>query len=134
MTTGQLPASVKVKQAFALTDSGFRLTVTDATILHAGAGFAIGGKLVTTLAAKGALPASQPITYTLKSATIPRPAPASLTVTAKGSTTRFKTTKAGKISVATTRSAELSLVLDGTTVGRYKCSQPQSQVATTTAH
>lgn len=134
MTTGQFPASVNVKQTFALTDSGFRLTVTDATILHVGAGFVIGGKLMTKLAAKGAQPATRPITYTLKSATIPRPAPASFTVTAKGSTTRFKATKAGKISVGTTRSARLSLFLDGTTFGPYQCSTPQSPIATTIAH
>jgi hypothetical protein len=135
ITTGQFPTSVKVKAAFTLTNSNLRLTITNSELLHFGAGLTVGGKVVTALATKGALPANQAITYTLNSTRIPSPAPASLTVTAKGSATTFKTSKAGKVSVWTTGSAEMSLFLQGTTFGPYGCISSPSflQIAKTVA-
>lgn len=135
ITTGKLPSSVKVKKAFTLTASGLQLTIKNRRLLSLAAGFTVGGKVETALAAKGALPAMQPVTYNIKPTTIPSPAPTSLTLTAKGSTTTFNAPKAGKVSVRTTGSTQMSVRLLGSTFGPYRCtSSPASlQIAKTVA-
>jgi hypothetical protein len=135
ITTGTLPSTVKVKKPFTLSNSAFRLTITNPRLLHLAEGFTLGGKVVTALATKGALPAAQAVTYTLKPVKIPSPAPKSLTFTAKGSTTTFTAPKAGKVTVWTTGSAKTTLTFIGATAGPYACnSRPASlQIAKTVA-
>ncbi len=127
VATGSLPTSVKVKTAFKLTDSGLKLTLTNATILGFLAGGTVGGKVVTSLAVKGASPTTKTVTYTLKPVTVPSPAPKSLALTATGSAASFTASKAGKVTVSTTATDHVSLAFDGTTAGPYACtSSPRS--------
>jgi hypothetical protein len=129
VTTGKLPASVTVKTAFTLNGSSLKLTLNNATLLGALAGQTLGGTVVTALAAKGAKPASQAITYTVKPTKIPSPAPATLTLVGKGSATSFTASKAGKVSVKTTGTAQFSFTALGSTFGPYTCtSSPTSLV------
>ncbi len=129
VATGSLPTSVKVKTAFKLTDSGLKLTLTNATLLGLLAGDTVGGKVVTSLAVKGASPATKTVTYTLKTLTVPSPAPKSLALTATGSAASFTAAKAGKVTVSTTATDHVSLAFEGSTFGPYTCtSSPGSLV------
>jgi hypothetical protein len=129
VATGSLPTSVKVKTPFKLTDSGLKLTLTNATILGFLAGQTVGGRVVTSLAVKGASPTTKTVTYTLKALKVPSPAPKSLALTATGSTASFTAAKAGKVTVSTTATDHVSLAFEGTTVGPYTCTSSPGSLA-----
>ena len=125
--TGSLPASVKLKKSFTLSKSGMHLTISSATLLGVLAGQTLGGTVVTSLAATGAKPATQTITYTFPPTTIPTPAPASVTLVGTGSATSYKASKAGKVVIRTTGSSQVSFAALGSTFGPYTCtSSPAS--------
>ena len=94
------------------------------------AGGSIGGAFTSTIAATGATPARQPVTFTIPSTPVPTTPPSSLAIDAAGSTGVFTAGASGSsVVLSTVASYSFALDIDGTAIGSYPCTASEEQLA-----
>ena len=123
----------KYRTPFKLGTSGIVFTLTDATILDALAGNDLGGTVVGEVVGTNTNPPTQAITYTIPPTAIPKPAPASVTLTGTATPVAFRAPAKGPVTLSTGTSVDLTFSLGSTKLPSFTCTNPAEVIATTLA-
>ena len=133
--TGSLPGSVTPGKGFSLTNYALVIALPSATPFPAAGGHSISGTYKTSVSVSGASPATQTVTMTVPTTSIPKPA-AGTKLTAQGPSVNFtagSTAGAASVTAATSGTLTLTVTLTGHSLAvTMTCTNPAVQIASTT--
>jgi hypothetical protein len=95
-------------------------------------GATFSGTFTSNITAVGAVPSSQPVTFTIPPTTIPAVPTGPLPITAPGVISPFTAGASGSVKLSIAASGSLNATLNGAPIPPAACTQPAEQIATAT--